>query len=950
MSARYFIEYYENYDTYPDLYEPLIPDWYDSEYLEDEEYVVYLSDYVPSSLNYEFVRWVDSSGYYYYPGEAIGRVGSFETVALYAEWTPKTSTYVCTVYFDAGSHGHIAEADKVLQISAFDYYSGNYVPSPTPDPDLGYEFDHWVGDGFSWWYINTADLRDSGKFEVTLTATYFAKPYLVNFYEPSGEHIDLFSCTFGDGTKFPEYKNLPAGYTFDGWSVNSEIMSPGDSIDLCYDDGDVEATAVLHINKLIIHYPNEGDHGDYTQEYGNYTSMYQIGAGLYTVEHCKLSLYGHFIDPDCAWFLSANNDITFTEQYRYTPEEIIDKVREEPTYSDVDLANSDIHVYLDPNWQPNVVCVTLDPDDGGENGLQEFYYKYDTVTVMGDVDVCYYADSECITPINSVELPTREGYLCTGFWSTEDDFQYVDSQGNIVNDLFSRSPFDVTLYAQWEELSYTITYFNEESTGESRVISVKYWEDLGLEPASVFEIQPEGLKLVGWKLQLANTRDGNGELLWLNKEWNPVTQDYDYEWLGDTEQRSLTAEGRNLEYVIAAPNELMTYYREWDDNICCYSVWRETLSLTIKYHSNDATYSSRVIIEAPDVIHKWIITEDTNFSDNEFNNLNNYTTEGDSCYMYKDNCIATGYWKVDDSDNLIHQSETFNSLEDLCSKLGIELQYEGNQDVHLYAQWSGQILTINYWSNGATDVDSSTDITDGENNILVYTETIEYVDDSTTYQLQDYTDINDCCYMTRAGYWNSAEYSGTDAFWQISSTGTYVSIREPITFEQLLTLTEHGNNINLYAIWHPMIVRVELVVDDDLHSEFYYHYKNYKEINDTKYYYFEDSDLSVPLSKLTYLPSKSGHEFSGFDTTNGIKIITSDGSFVNDLWNTVPPTFNGDNIQLFVVWDASSTIFVKTSSGSAKPGKVYVRLDSGKWIEGTGVYVKTDKGWKISKN
>ena len=115
--------------------------------------------------------------------------------------------------------------------------SGEFATRPSPDPvKRGYRF-YWWWTGSQPYFFNLPV-----KSDLTLTALY-AELFTV-FYDTTGgtPAIENGSGCAGDIYEISSTVPEKAGYLFEGWSYNSTVYRPGESITL--PDGDITLTAL----------------------------------------------------------------------------------------------------------------------------------------------------------------------------------------------------------------------------------------------------------------------------------------------------------------------------------------------------------------------------------------------------------------------------------------------------------------------------------------------------------------------------------------------------------------------------------------------------------------------------------------------------------------------------------------------------------------------------------
>ena len=113
-------------------------------------------------------------------------------------------------------------------------------------------------------------------------------------------------------------------------------------------------------------------------------------------------------------------------------------------------------------WSANIIKITFDPN-GGSGGTTNIWYKYGVST--------FYSNSSCTTQITAITRPTRTGYkflnyhgdgTCGG--SNNERYVAYDNK-EFADDLATDIYKDATLYAEWEALTYTLSYNANSGTG-----------------------------------------------------------------------------------------------------------------------------------------------------------------------------------------------------------------------------------------------------------------------------------------------------------------------------------------------------------------------------------------------------------------------------------------------------------------------------------------------------
>lgn len=135
--------------------------------------------------------------------------------------------------------------------------------------------------------------------------------------------------------------------------------------------------------------------------------------------------------------------------------------------------------------------------------------------------------------------------------------------------------------------------------------------------------------------------------------------------------------------------------------------------------------------------------------------------------------------------------------------------YTANSSATLYAVWSENKLTVNYYSNYATSAfDDALNTVGSDKNVKVWTYDFYYDDDYSTYGLANYSSPNGSVYMTRTGY------TGTGKWGTSTSGGTLIDEDAGYSTGQALAqalgknLSSGNASVNIYAQWEENILTV----------------------------------------------------------------------------------------------------------------------------------------------
>lgn len=309
-------------------------------------------------------------------------------------------------------------------------------------------------------YDNWKTESDYNSYCYTTENTYTIK---FNANGGSGSMSNMTSCYYDNSYTLTANAFTKTGYTFLGWSTSSTATSAtyankASVSKLSSTNGaTVNLYAVWKANSYnMVYYPNGGNGSSITDTY-TYGHAYSIRkADTYTRSGYTFN----------GWNTNAAGSGS-----NYT-------AGASGTWS----ATSNISLYA--KWKANSYTITLQPN-GGECS-------------KGSVSVTYDANTN--SSLASC-LPTRTGYKFMGWYTAlEGGTKVYAADGTCANDgtYFSNSLWkkagNVTLYAQWERIPYTITYNSNGGTTTSTEVTSYYDEAIDLSLSA----EKEGYKFIGW--------------------------------------------------------------------------------------------------------------------------------------------------------------------------------------------------------------------------------------------------------------------------------------------------------------------------------------------------------------------------------------------------------------------------------------------------------------------
>ena len=233
-----------------------------------------------------------------------------------------------------------------------------------------------------------------------------------------------------------------------------------------------------------------------------------------------------------------------------------------------------------------------------------------------------------------------------------------------------------------------------------------------------------------------------------------------------------------------------------------YAIWTEN-ALTVNYYSNYATEAFADALNTVGASKNVLVHSQSFLYDNDYSTygLANYSNSTGSIYMTRTGYTGTGNWGTTTSGGtLINENTGYVTGQALAKALGKDLS-SGNASISLYAQWSENKLTVNYYSNYADygtykgeplSVSAST-------NVKVHSQDFLY-DNSYSSALSNVQNL-DYLYLSRTGY-TPTGYWGTS-----TNGGTLIDEDADYSTGQALaqafgkSLTSGNASVNVYPQW-----------------------------------------------------------------------------------------------------------------------------------------------------
>lgn len=389
-----------------------------------------------------------------------------------------------------------------------------------------------------------------------------------------------------------------------------------------------------------------------------------------------------------------------------------------------------------------------------------------------------------------------------------------------------------------------------------------------------------------------------------------------------------------------------------NENLTLYAVWEEH-KLTITYYSNYATSAFADALSAVGAdknVKVWTVEV---YYDNDYSTygLANYSNSSGSVYMTRTGYTATGKWGTSTSGGILVDEDTgYTTGQALAKALGKDLS-NGDASISLYAQWSENSLTINYYSNYADygTLEGASLNVNANSNVIVHT--YKYLYDNAypdgIYNIQN----SEKLYLTRTGYTSTLKWGTTTSGGTLIDQYTSFSTGQALA-EALGKSLKTGNaTINLYPQWRVNVLTIKYNVNGGI-------------VNSTKYYISNNlisltSSSSVLEDKWNYNSghadglynastfglSREGYKFVGWKVgSSGTTVFDQDDDSVvpTDLANNL--TTGDRTVTLYAVWEISGVVYIDNGS-SLEPYLVYI--DNGSSWDLYLPYVDDGGDWNI---
>jgi uncharacterized repeat protein (TIGR02543 family) len=447
----------------------------------------------PTRTDYDFAGWYSDSSLNT-PADTTIEKGNTGNKIFYAKWTlhPYAITYVLLGGDNGANPETYCKGDNIVF----------YAPTRT-----GYEFMGWYIDQF--YNTSTLGINSSASGDITVYARWAQVPYSITYIENGGSTVPDFNGHYQD-TVTPPIDPEKDGYTFTGWYSDLECTTG-------YTFGAMPAESFsLYAGWEIVEYDITYYLGDGLNAPAN-PSTYTI-LDQFTLSNPSLEGYvfgGWYEDaglgiPAVIEFNERLGALSFYAEWY----ELFDI-----TYINIEEGENDLNpesyselsseiILSDPEregfsfagWfsdeEFTIPCSTISEDSTGD---VTFYAKWlETYTITyyldgGDNGIgnpsYYYVETETFT----IADPDKTGHEFQGWFSDDEFLTGADIE------IETGSSGDLTFYAKWQILEFTITF---DSNGGSAVspITQDYGTTVNAPAEPLYTDDPENILFMYWTL------------------------------------------------------------------------------------------------------------------------------------------------------------------------------------------------------------------------------------------------------------------------------------------------------------------------------------------------------------------------------------------------------------------------------------------------------------------
>ncbi len=904
---------------------------------------------VPTRTGYTFQGYFTASGgagtkYYDAAGTSAKNCDFDVQTDLYAYWTANHYT----IQFDSNKPSGASGTVQGSTPSSPRVYDEGEVALPQNNFTLtGWTFKGWAADASSGTVIHedgkaVQNLTDKDGETVTLYAVWKANEYTVKYHpnKPMSASNNVAGSTVESAHTYDTGRTLTTngfslmGWTFEGWSLRAD----GGNVDhengaevknlTERDGGTVDLYAVWKQNTYTILFDSNIPENASSDVKGNTpSSLRTYDEGDLPLPQNEFTLTGWTFQ---GWAAVKGNGVTYDNL------QAVGNLTPDP--------NGSVTLYA--VWKAHTHKITLNATGGNNAG---------TLTATYD------------DPYPDLTLPEKYGYTFLGYYGSETESkQYYMADGNAAEIKYTIDD-DITLYAHWSPITYTIWLYSEGSYID-KIENVVYGV-LKLPSAEDLGISRKNFDFVGWNVYAEQnwkmynsdqTYDTGltgtqGDVVVLNAAWEerPVhsiyfdangglgapaaTQAHEGETITLSETVPSRSDHTFLGWATYAGAKEARYQPEGEftmgsDAVTLYAVWKHNPSLT--YNANGGKFNHSVAVTYPAAGTEVTLTDAEPVK--EGHTFVGWATEQEA---EEAEYFAKGTFPMPETDTVLYavwQKKDFTvstSVAESCNVSGLEAEYPYGKEVTFTVTGDGPKVYVN-----GTRI-----FGDGSNYTFTVTENVSIV----------IADSSSCVLLYSA---NGGEEAPTDTKFYASNGEATVSTQTPTRtgyrfvgwsenkeaspksvsgrsarifmggddnlYQADDTVVFNGDDVTLYAIWEANTYTVKYNGMDAEGS-----------MTGSAHSY------GTPKALEANAFTKTGYNFVGWALSAVGTPVFADGDEVLNL-----TAENGDEVTLYAVWEKMKTEITFDAAGGGGGSASYV-VEYGDMLPVSGIMAPVYNGY-----
>ena len=797
---------------------------------------------VPTLNGYTFAGWYTAAT----NGAKVSDTTKYTTAGnstLYAHWN--LNTYSIGYNLNGGSISG--------QPTSYNVNTATFaLPAPTR---AGYSFTGWTGSNGTTAQKSVSIAKNSTGNK-SYTANWSLNTYTIS-YTLNGGNISGQKTSYNVTT---EAFALPTpsrnGYTFTGWT-GTGLSSATKSVTVAKGStGNRSYTANWSANKYTVSYNGNGGSGSMSQDTATYGESYTAKANSFSRPGYAFTGWNESADGNGSdwtswigkpWTWTYIRNITLYAQWTKNTYSISytlnggsisgQKTSYDVTTEAFALPTPSRNGYTFTGWTGTGLSsatksVTVAKGSTGNRSYTANWsangytvsFNYNKPTTDGTIGNAGTTNKAVTfnSTYGTLPAPTLNGYTFAGWYTAA-------TNGTKVSDTTKYTTAgNSTLYVHWNLNTYSIGYNLNGGSISGQPTSYNVNTATFTLPAPT----RAGYSFTGWtgsngttvqkSVSIAKSSTGNKSY---TANWSLNTYTISYTLNGGnisgqktsynvtTEAFALPTPSRNgytftgwTGTGLSSATKTVTVAKGSTGNRSYTANWSANV-LTINYHNDGATgFKWSDDSKYDDITGKDIILTEKYSYDSEYGPV--YGLPNTS-RLYKIGYHYDGYWYLDKKNSSVKVSDQLKlpKTQDVANAFGKLTDFEkGNTTIDVYASLIPNILTVNYYPNGATKIDKSndedgSDIIDIDSNVVYKTEEFKYDTEMRHWGLDDSRRF------IRAGYHSENTYTVDSYDSKVSlnaGSGIYANTQDMAKTAGKLTDLENGNvTINIYAYWIP---------------------------------------------------------------------------------------------------------------------------------------------------